>query len=124
MTDVDLSKVLTHHGVKGMKWGVRKDKKNKPLSKREKVLVGSLVASGVLLAAGAITITSLKVRNTQHKISAARGYAWVENMLQGDMQNFQTTTPEQLRRTFPNKNTYNVVEQYLRNKDMLRYING
>ena len=51
---------LAHYGVPGMKWGVRKGqkpkstptknrKKSKPLSTREKVMVGSLIVSGGLL---------------------------------------------------------------------------
>lgn len=119
------SDILIHHGVKGMRWGVRKKRKvkpkRKPLTQREKVLVGSLVGSGIVIAAAGVTIASLKVRNTQHRISAAKAYGWVENMLDG-IDQYQTVSPERFRSSMDRKNTYGVAEQFLRNRDMLKYI--
>ena len=104
-----------------MRWGVRKNAK--PMSTREKILAGSLAATSILAASTGVGLAVISVRNTQHKIAAARALAWVENMLDGK-KDYQTVSPELFKSVYPNKNTYGVVEQFFRNKDMLKYING
>ena len=142
MTDVD--EFLAHYGVPGMKWGKRKqtsskskDKKDskksrwdrktpntdkKPLSAREKVLIGGVVASGVLVAASGLTVAGLNVRKNQYKIRSATVQSWVENLLAGDTRTYQNVKPETFRNVYPKgKEALNLVKQHVRNKAMLDY---
>lgn len=123
MTETDN---LIHFGTKGMKWGVRKTStplavKKAPMTRKEKQLLGATIVSTTLLAAGGVTIAALAVRNTQYKISTAQGRAWVENMIRG-VEQYQTVSPEGYRNAWPKKETFGLVKQIARNRDMLNYI--
>lgn len=51
---------LAHHGVKGQRWGVRKNKsgkKREPLSKSE--IAGKVVTAGLLAAIGTTTLAAI-----------------------------------------------------------------
>ena len=47
---IEVDDFLAHFGVKGMKWGVRKDRENKPLTRNQKIAIAG--ASAAVLAGG------------------------------------------------------------------------
>lgn len=75
---IDVDDFLTHYGVKGMKWGVRRDRNNrkasggsgqKPKISRERKI--QRVKTAATLALGAAYIASLLYQNNKHGLQAA-----------------------------------------------------
>lgn len=120
---MDADAFLAHYGVKGMRWGVRKKERVKtPMTDREKVMLGSLVASGVLLSAAGLTMAGLNIRKNQYKIRSATLHSWVENLVNGDTSTYQNVKPETFREVYPKgKEAFNLIKQHARNNAMLDY---
>ncbi len=77
MTDVAddvVDDFLAHYGVRGMKWGIRKESSNgprKPLTKKQKLAVAGTAAAGVTaIVAGAFIAARYNVKLKDMKVSS------------------------------------------------------
>lgn len=79
---------LTHHGIKGMKWGVRKAQSDSPkakradrsqkLGKKGKVTIAAIAGTAVVAVGAALVAKKLKLKN-----EIARDFASADRIMKG-----------------------------------------
>lgn len=91
---------LYHYGIKGMRWGIRKDKKNKKnkvSNPYKKVKIGKVSANNTLKIVGALGITAIGIYAVP-KLQNILGRKIYARQLVNDVIDFDNLGPEIVRR--------------------------
>lgn len=88
---------LYHYGIKGMRWGIRKDRKSKDSRPNKKVKIGKESVNKTLKIAGAIGVTAVGVFVVP-KLQDIAGRKLYANLLANDVIDFDNLGPEIVRR--------------------------
>lgn len=90
---------LYHYGIKGMRWGIRKERKNKDSSIKKKSKTGKSAASKILKVVGGIGVTAIGIYampKLQNRL-ADKLYALYAHQLAKDIIDFDNLGPEIVR---------------------------
>lgn len=88
---------LYHHGIKGMRWGVRKKRKNKDSSIKKKVKSGKSSTSKIIKVVGGIGVTAIGIYAVP-KLQDSFSKKLYAHQLAKDIIDFDNLGPEIVRK--------------------------
>lgn len=88
---------LYHYGIKGMRWGIRKERKNKDSSIKKKSKTGKSAASKILKVVGGIGVTAIGIYAVP-KLQTKFGKKLYAHQLAKDIIDFDNLGPEIVRK--------------------------